>query len=87
MIGCQRLQFDYRGFSHPLKSVQAISATAFLTQKVTDAWGLLLVVAPGYADDFQGKASLDSAWRLYSLPAIRVRRWSRPCAGRRIRAE
>jgi hypothetical protein len=56
----QRLQFDYRGFTHPLKSVQAISVTAFLRQQLTDTWGLILVAAPGYADDFAGRPSLDA---------------------------
>lgn len=59
-VGYQRLQFDYRDLTHPLESVQAINATAFLTQRLTDAWGLILVAAPGYADDFEGKASLDA---------------------------
>ncbi len=56
----ERLQFDYQDLTHPLKSVQAISATGFLTQRLTDAWGLILVASPGYADDFAGKASLDA---------------------------
>ena len=56
----QRLQFDYRGLTHPLDSVQGISVTAFLRQKLTDQWGLILVTAPGYADDFKGSASLDA---------------------------
>jgi D-alanyl-D-alanine carboxypeptidase len=59
-VGYQRLQFDYQDFTHPLESVQAISATAFLTQKLTNSWGLILVAGPGYADDFAGKASLDA---------------------------
>ncbi len=59
-VGYQRMKFDYRDFTHPLKSVQAITATAFLRQKLTDTWGLILVAAPGYADDFAGKASLDA---------------------------
>jgi len=59
-VGYQRLQFDYRDVTHPLKSVQAINVTAFLTQKLTDTWGLIFVAAPGYADDFEGKASLDA---------------------------
>ena len=58
--GYQRLQFDYRDLSYPLKSAQAFSATAFLRQRLTDAWGLILVAAPGYADDFQGEASMDA---------------------------
>ncbi len=56
----QRLQFDYRDLSYPLDSVQAVSVTAFLRQKLTDKWGLILVTAPGYADDFKGSASLDA---------------------------
>ncbi len=56
----QRLQFDYRDFAHALRSVHAIAATAFLRQKLTDNWGLILVASPGYADDFEGKASLDA---------------------------
>jgi D-alanyl-D-alanine carboxypeptidase len=56
----QRLQFDYRDMTHPLDSAQSVSATAFLRQKLTDSWGLILVAAPGYADDFKGKASLDA---------------------------
>ncbi len=56
----QRLQFDYRDLVYPLESVQAISITAFLRQKLTDDWGLILVTAPGYADDFKGGASLDA---------------------------
>ena len=59
-LAYQRLQFDYRDLTHPLDSVQAISATAFLRQKLTDTWGLILVAAPGYADDFKGPASLDA---------------------------
>jgi hypothetical protein len=59
-VAYERLQFDYQDLTHPLESAQAISATAFLTQKLTDAWGLILVAAPGYADDFEGKASLDA---------------------------
>ncbi len=58
--GYQRLQFDYREMAHPLDSVQAVTATAFLKQKLTDAWGVILVAAPGYADDFKGRASLDA---------------------------
>jgi hypothetical protein len=46
--------------THPLDSAQAVSATAFLRQKLTDAWGLVLVASPGYADDFEGPASLDA---------------------------
>lgn len=56
----QRLQFDYRDMTHPLHSVQAVTVTAFLRQKLTDAWGLVLVTAPGYADDFRGPFSLDA---------------------------
>lgn len=56
----ERLQFDYRDVTHPLKSVQSVTATAFLKQKITDAWGLVLVVSPGYADDFEGPATLDA---------------------------
>ncbi|HEY6912600.1 MAG TPA: DUF6268 family outer membrane beta-barrel protein [Myxococcales bacterium] len=59
-LSYQRLQFDYRGFTHPLHSAQAVSATAFLRQKLSDPWGLILVAAPGYADDFRGPASLDA---------------------------
>jgi hypothetical protein len=59
-VSYQRLQFDYQGFTYPLRSVQAVSATAFLRQKLTGAWGLILVASPGYADDFQGKASMDA---------------------------
>ena len=59
-VGYERLQFDYLDLSHPLQSAQAISVTAFLTQKLNDAWGLILVAAPGYADDFEGRASLDA---------------------------
>jgi len=59
-VGYQRLQFDYRNMTHPLDSAQSISATAFLRQKLTDAWGLIIVAAPGYADDFKGGASLDA---------------------------
>ncbi len=56
----QRLQFDYRDFTAPLESVHALSATAFLRQRLTDAWGVVLVASPGYADDFRGKASVDA---------------------------
>jgi len=59
-LAYQRLQFDYRDMTHPLDSAQAVSATAFLRQRLTDAWGLILVAAPGYADDFHGPASLDA---------------------------
>ena len=59
-VAYQRLQFDYRDMTHPLDSAQAVSATAFLRQKLTDAWGVILVAAPGYADDFKGPASLDA---------------------------
>jgi len=59
-LGYERLQFDYRDLSHPLKSAQSLSATAFLTQRLNDAWGLILVAAPSYADDFEGEASLDA---------------------------
>lgn len=59
-VGYQRLQFDYREFTHPLESAYALSATAFLRQSLTDAWGLIIVAAPGYADDFKGKASMDA---------------------------
>ena len=56
----QRLQFDYRNMTHPLDSVHAISFTSFLRQGLTEAWGLVLVATPGYADDFKGAASLDA---------------------------
>lgn len=56
----QRLQFDYREFTHPLESAHAVSLTAFLRQRLSDDWGLILVAAPGYADDFKGEASLDA---------------------------
>ncbi|HEY6099617.1 MAG TPA: DUF6268 family outer membrane beta-barrel protein [Anaeromyxobacter sp.] len=59
-VAYQRLQFDYRDMTHPLDSAHAVGATAFLRQKLTDAWGLILVAAPGYADDFKGPASLDA---------------------------
>lgn len=59
-LGYQRLQFDYRDLNHPLESAHAISITAFLRQKLTDSWGLILVAAPGYGDDFKGNASLDA---------------------------
>jgi D-alanyl-D-alanine carboxypeptidase len=59
-VAYERLQFDYRDMSHPLDNAHAVSATAFLRQKLTDAWGLMLVAAPGYADDFKGPASLDA---------------------------
>ncbi|HSB21228.1 MAG TPA: DUF6268 family outer membrane beta-barrel protein [Anaeromyxobacteraceae bacterium] len=59
-VSYQRLQFDYLDFTHPLRSAQSVSATAFLRQKLTGPWGLILVAAPGYADDFQGKASMDA---------------------------
>jgi D-alanyl-D-alanine carboxypeptidase len=56
----QRLQFDYRDMTHPLDDVQAVGATVFLRQAVDDGWGLALVASPGYADDFEGPASLDA---------------------------
>ncbi|HET7824963.1 MAG TPA: DUF6268 family outer membrane beta-barrel protein [Anaeromyxobacter sp.] len=59
-LSYQRLQFDYRDMTHPLDSAQSVAATAFLRQRLTDTWGLILVAAPGYADDFKGKASLDA---------------------------
>ncbi len=59
-IAYQRLQFDYRDMAHPLDSAHAVTATVFLRQMLTDAWGLMLVAAPGYADDFKGPASLDA---------------------------
>lgn len=59
-VSYQRLQFDYRDMTHPLDSVQSIGATAFLRQRLSESWGLILVAAPGYADDFQGGASLDA---------------------------
>jgi D-alanyl-D-alanine carboxypeptidase len=59
-LAYQRLQFDYRGMTHPLDSAQAVGATAFLRQRLSDAWGLILVASPGYADDFEGSASLDA---------------------------
>ncbi len=59
-LGYQRLQFDYKEVTHPLSSVQAINATVFLRQRLSDRWGLILVASPGYSDDFKGKASLDA---------------------------
>jgi D-alanyl-D-alanine carboxypeptidase len=59
-VSYQRLQFDYRDLTFPLASVQALGATAFLRQSLSDAWGLILVAAPGYADDLKGPASLDA---------------------------
>ena len=59
-VAYQRLQFDYRDMTHPLDSAHSIGATAFLRQKLTDTWGLMLVASPGYADDFKGPASLDA---------------------------
>lgn len=59
-LGYQRLQFDYRDMTHPLSSAQAFTATAFLRQELTGPWGLVLVAAPGYADDLRGPASLDA---------------------------
>lgn len=52
-----RMQADYRDLTHPLESVHEINVTAFLRQRLTEAWGLILVAAPGYADDFEGPAS------------------------------
>ena len=59
-LAYQRLQFDYRDMTYPLSSAQSVTATAFLRQKLSDPWGLILVAAPGYADDFKGPASLDA---------------------------
>jgi len=59
-LSYQRLQFDYLDMSHPLDSAQSFGATAFLRQRLTDRWGVILVAAPGYADDFEGGASLDA---------------------------
>lgn len=59
-VSYQRLQFDYRDLTHPLDSAQSVSVTAFLRQKLTDSWGLILVGSPGYADDFKGPGSLDA---------------------------
>lgn len=59
-VSYERLSFGYRDVVHPLESAQSISVTAFLTQRLTDTWSLILVAAPGYADDFEGKASLDA---------------------------
>jgi D-alanyl-D-alanine carboxypeptidase len=59
-LSYQRLQFDYRDMTHPLGSAQSLGTTAFLRQRLTDAWGLVLVAAPGYADDFEGRASFDA---------------------------
>lgn len=59
-IAYQRLQFDYRDMTHPLESAQSVSATAFLRQRLTGAWGVILVAEPGYADDFEGSASFDA---------------------------
>ena len=56
----QRLQFEYRDLNYPLESAHAVSLTAFLRQRLTDRWGLVLVAAPGYADDFKGEPSLDA---------------------------
>ncbi len=57
-VAYQRMQVDYRDVTHPLESVHEVDVTAFLRQQLTDAWGLILVAAPGYADDFEGPASL-----------------------------
>ncbi|MDM7915927.1 MAG: DUF6268 family outer membrane beta-barrel protein, partial [Candidatus Eisenbacteria bacterium] len=59
-ISYERLQFDYRDTSHPLKSAHAITLLALLRQRLTDDWGLILATAPGYADDFSGPASMDA---------------------------
>jgi hypothetical protein len=59
-LSYQRLQFDYRELAHPLDSAQSFTATAFLRQRLTGGWGVLLVASPGYADDFQGRASMDA---------------------------
>lgn len=70
-VSYERLRFDYRNLTHPLESVNAISVTAFLTQKLTDAWSLILVAAPGYADDFEGGASLDAVTSAFVAAASR----------------
>ena len=57
-VSYERLQFEYREVTHPLRSAQAIAATAFLRQRLTDSWGVVLVASPGYADDFEGRASM-----------------------------
>ncbi len=59
-LGYQRLQFDYRDMTHPADGAHSITATAFLRQQLSGGWGLMLVAAPGYADDFKGPASLDA---------------------------
>ena len=59
-VSYQTLEFDYRDFTHPLESVHAVNATAFLRQKLSDTWGLMLAATPGYADDFSGPANLDA---------------------------
>ena len=59
-VSYQRLQFEYRDMTHPLDSVQAIGATAFLRQRLTNEWGIILVATPAYADDFKGRASADA---------------------------
>ena len=70
-VSYERLRFDYRNLAHPLESVNAISVTAFLTQQLTDAWSLILVAAPGYADDFEGGASLDAVTSTFVAAASR----------------
>jgi hypothetical protein len=57
-VAYQRMQFDYRDLAHPLQSVHEVNITAFLRQRLGERWGLILVAAPGYADDLEGPASL-----------------------------
>lgn len=58
----QRLRFDYKGFvdNPTLQSVNSLSLNVSIIQKLTDSWGLLLIGAPGYNDDFLGPASLNA---------------------------
>ncbi len=57
----QRLDYEYRDFDDsPLDSVQSITLGLTLIQQLTQSWGLLLVLSPGYADDFRGDATTDA---------------------------
>ena len=43
-----------------MSSVQSIGYTAFVRQRLSEAWGLIAVAAPAYASDFYGDASAEA---------------------------
>lgn len=65
----QRVDFHYKNFpagGTEINQAQSIQFTSFLIDSLSEKWGMIVVMTPGLASDFEGKLSMDD----FTLQAV-----------------